>query len=140
MKPGPKPKPIPSSALSNGPPDVPECPAHLSGLAAEMWHQALAWLIAARTWDRTCLPQLERYSLIYGRWREAEARVAEQGIVVPAARTGTAMPNQWLWVARGEADRLLRLESELGFGPAARSRVTKLPDPNDPFQKLFVVG
>jgi hypothetical protein len=50
------------------------------------------------------------------------------------------MPNQLLWIARGEADRLLRLEAELGFGPAARSRVHRFPDPDDPFQKLFIVG
>jgi P27 family predicted phage terminase small subunit len=140
MKPGPKPKPILSSAVSNGPPDVPVCPAHLVGLAAETWHQALSWLIAARTWDSTCLPQLERYAITYARWRWAEAKVAEEGVVTPAARTGTPMPNPLLWIARGEADRLLRLEAELGFGPTARSRVRKLPDPNDPFQKLFLVG
>jgi phage terminase small subunit len=105
-----------------------------------MWHQALSWLIAARTWDSTCLPQLERYAITYARWRWAEAKVAEEGAVTPAARTGTPMPNQLLWIARGEADRLLRLEAELGFGPAARSRVRMLPDQNDPFQKLFVVG
>ena len=101
------------------------CPRHLTGLARATWHQAAAWLTAARTAGLECGPLLERYAVTFARWREAEAQVTELGLMLTAAGTGTPYVNPWVYLARGEATALLKLEAELGFGPSARGRVTK---------------
>ena len=108
MRPGPRARPVPV-AVPETVPKAPTCPPHLTGAAAEMWHQARGWLVEARTWDPATGPLLERCAVTFARWREAEVKVTELGSVVAAPKTGTNVPNLWLYVARGEADRLLKL-------------------------------
>jgi P27 family predicted phage terminase small subunit len=136
VKPGPRPDPLEVRKLkgrrvpANAPGPLPgalTCPPHLDGLARDMWHQAASWLTAAGTGGLECAPLLERYALTFARWREAEAELAEHGMMLKAEGTGTLYPSPWLYVARGEAAALLKLEAELGFGPSARGRVTKAP-------------
>lgn len=152
MKPGPRPDPLetrrakgnlqrrPMPANAPGPfQGALTCPAHLAGLGRVMWHEASAWMTAAGTIDPACGPALERYSVAYGRWRQAEAELAQTGMMLTAKGTGSLYPSPWLFVARAEALALLRLEGELGFGASARSRVTKadLPQAGDSGEKFL---
>jgi phage terminase small subunit len=104
-------------------PRVPPAPPHVAGLAAAEW-QRVARVIAERgDLDQAALGVLEAYSIHYGRWRGAEAHVAEFGAVVPAPRTGVPMHNPQLAVANRSADALLKLAKALRITPDTRPRV-----------------
>ena len=66
------------------------------------------------------LVMVERYCVLYVRWREAEAQLAAGGIVTEAPRSRVRMLSPWLSVARQASSEFLRLERELGLSPHRR--------------------
>jgi P27 family predicted phage terminase small subunit len=148
MRPGPRPDPPEVRKLKGRrvPAKTPKrvagtltCPRHLKGQARATWYEVVAWLTAARTLGLECAPLVERYSLTFARWREAEAQLAAGGMMLKAEGTGTLYPSPWLYVTRGEGAVLLKLEAELGLGPSARGRVTTAPPLEDLSSEWFLL-
>jgi P27 family predicted phage terminase small subunit len=145
MKPGPRPIP-PETQRARGNPGrrrLPasegvaskaelSCPEHLSGVAREVYLETCSRLKELRLLGAENGPLVERYAVSFARWRLAEQHLALEGEVCPAPKTGTPMPNPWLFIARAEADRCLRAEDFLGMTPASRGRVTPAPHTPDP--------
>lgn len=100
--------------------DLISCPPHLTGAARDVWAFVIEAMAEARTLDPANLPAIERYCLAYSRWRTAEAKLASEGIVLKAPRTGVRMVNPWVSVSRNAAAAMAKLEAELGLSPSRR--------------------
>jgi len=98
-----------------------------AALASERWHAIVSDMTRLGTLGPENAGALEILSVHYARWRLAEAHIAKHGPVVPAPRTGTPMQNPYLSIANGAAERVLKLEAELGLPPSMRGRVTRAP-------------
>ena len=76
-----------------------DCPPHLTGLARTQWEELVQHMSRAGTLGVENAAILERFCVLFARWREAEAKVAEMGAVIPAPISGVPMPNPWLSIA-----------------------------------------
>jgi len=97
--------------------------AAAAALAAARWHGAVADMTRLRTLGPENAAALEILAVNYARWRLAEAHVAMHGPIVPAPRTGVPMHSPYLAVANGAAEKVLKIEAELGLPPSMRGRV-----------------
>jgi P27 family predicted phage terminase small subunit len=104
-------------------------PAHLTPEALETWHQTIAAMAEARTLSAANLPAVERYAAATARWREAQTRLAAEGSVTSAPRTGVPMISPWVSIARNAAAECARLEIELALSPARRGRAHEASRP-----------
>ena len=94
-----------------------------AALAAARWRGAVADMTRLRTLGPENAAALEILAVNYARWRLAVAHVAVHGPIVPAPRTGVPMHNPYLAVANGAAEKVLKIEVELGLPPSMRGRV-----------------
>jgi phage terminase small subunit len=82
-------------------------------------------MVNAGTLAAESLVAIERYCLTYVHWREAEAMMAADGVVVRARRTGVPAVSIWFSISRVAAAQMGKLEAELGLVPARRGHVTR---------------
>jgi P27 family predicted phage terminase small subunit len=101
------------------------CPSHLPEAARPVWDATVAAMVDAGTLAAESLVAIERYCLSYVRWREAEAMMAADGVVVRARRTGVPAVSIWFSISRVTAAQMGKLEAELGLVPARRGRATR---------------
>lgn len=132
---GRKPKPIETKRAAGNPgkrklqdgidkvDGLPEAPDHLSELAREEWDRIVAQMTAMGTLGRENRAVLAIYCQNWGLLVTAENMVAVEGAVTKAPKTGVAMHNPWLTVARRASEIVARLAAELGLTPASRQRV-----------------
>ena len=105
------------------PAGMPTCPAHLSPTAKAEWKRL------ARTLNRIgLLSQLDRaalagYCQAYGRWVEAEKRLAETPVLLKTP-SGYVQPSPWLAIANKNLELMHKFMAEIGMTPSSRSRVT----------------
>ncbi|MBN8956894.1 MAG: P27 family phage terminase small subunit [Rhizobiales bacterium] len=95
-------------------------------IAAEKWRKVVAHMTAARTLGPENATAIEILCVQYARWKLSEAHVALHGPIVAAPRTGVPMHNPHVAVANAAADRVLKIEAELGLPPSTRDRVGKV--------------
>jgi P27 family predicted phage terminase small subunit len=100
----------------------PTCPAHLSPTAKAEWKRlagALSEIGLLTQIDRTVLAA---YCQAYGRWVEAERRLAE---TPPLLKTpaGYVQVSPWVTISNKQVELMTRLMAELGLTPSARSRL-----------------
>jgi P27 family predicted phage terminase small subunit len=134
--PGPRPKPTHLKIIAGNPGrrplpqdepepdgDLFEAPEHLSSRQKQIWakciHDAPAGLL-----KKLDTNVLERFVAAKAIWEDANTRVAEMGTIVnnPAAK-GQFMRNPFLNVMSDAAKLMRQASDELGFSPAARTRV-----------------
>lgn len=111
------------------PPDlIPDCPEHLSDIAAAEWDRVAESLHAMGVLSAIDRAALAAYCQAWGRWVEAEARMAETPLLI---RTPSGYPQQspWLSIANKQLEVMARFMAELGMTPASRSRVNLGADP-----------
>ena len=108
------------------------CPADLPDSARSVWQAAINAMAVEGTLAAEVLPGVERYCRIYARWSQAEKKLAGEGIVITAPRTGVTMVNPWHGISRTAAAQLGRLEAELGLTPLRRGRVSQPSAPCSP--------
>jgi P27 family predicted phage terminase small subunit len=91
---------------------------------------------AKREWRRIA-PELERLGLLtlvdraalaayceaWARWRQAELKLKEMGLVVRNSKMTGWMKNPWLLVADKAMEQIRAFASEFGLTPAARTRI-----------------
>jgi P27 family predicted phage terminase small subunit len=123
-------EPIVAQALSHVPPE------HLSDKQKEVWRYILshapAGLLKSLDWA-----VLEIWVVAYTTYRDAQAAVLKAGQVI---RSPYDMPmqNPYLTSMNKQALIMLKAASEMGFSPAARSRIVIGQDSpeDDPWAKL----
>jgi P27 family predicted phage terminase small subunit len=94
-------------------------------LASEFWEKVRFHMERAGTLGPENASALEILAINYARWRLAEAHVLAHGPVVAAPRTGVPMQNPYLSIANAAAEKVMKLEAELGLPPSMRARVSK---------------
>jgi P27 family predicted phage terminase small subunit len=113
---------------------TPYAPRYLSAVAQREWGRAAALLMRARVLTEADLTALALYCDAYGRWIEARAKLADQGLVIEARakldENGLAImdvkgsyQNPWLFVANKAHEQMLKLLAEFGMTPSSRTRI-----------------
>ena len=122
--------------------DLPDCPAHLGQAARDEWHRLAGVLHKAGVITLADRAALAAYCQCYGRWVEAEERLAATPVMLKTP-SGYVQQSPWLSVANKQLELMGRFMAELGLTPAARSRIVALREPeeqHEPITKIeFVV-
>lgn len=105
---------------------MPICPSHLSAPAKTEWKRIAKALHAAGLLTVVDRGALAAYCQCYGRWVEAEQRLAETPALIKAP-SGYVQQSPWLGVVNKQMELMGRYMAELGITPASRSRIA-LPD------------
>jgi P27 family predicted phage terminase small subunit len=113
---------------------LPSCPAHLSPTAKTEWKRL------ARSLNRIgMLTEIDRaamaaYCQAYGRWVEAERRLAETPVLLKTP-AGYVQQSPWLTVSNKQLELMARFMAELGLTPSSRSRLAiQLPTGRKPWE------
>jgi P27 family predicted phage terminase small subunit len=115
---------------------VPDPPEWFGTIAVEAWQQVAPWLIEAKILTATDLHNLEAFCMAYQRWREAQADITKNGIIVMGAKQ--EIKNPACTVANETMRQMATFGSALGLDPAARARLKPggKEKPNNPFTAL----
>lgn len=142
MKPGRAPKPSSLKLVQGNPgrrpigndeplPEIvaPDCPAHLTPDARAEWDRIMPLLIRLKIVSEIDTAALALYCQSYGRWQEAERKIAEMkekggdGLLVKAP-SGYPIQNPYLAIANRAMEDCNKYLQQFGLSPAARTRVT----------------
>ena len=109
---------------------LPTCPAHLSATAKSEWKRLAGVLNEIGLLTRIDRTVLAAYCQAYGRWVEAERKLAE---TPPLLKTpaGYVQVSPWITISNKQVELMTRLMAELGLTPSARSRLA-IQLPNGP--------
>ena len=117
-------------ALNHAEPEPPEglpsCPEHLSEAAREEWARVAGTLHGMGVLSIVDRAGLAAYCQAYGRWVEAERRLAE-GPQLVRTPSGHVQQSPWMGVANKQLEIMGRYMAEFGMTPASRSRVAVDP-------------
>lgn len=105
------------------PSDKPTCPAHLSPTAKAEWKRLAGVLNEIGLLTRIDRTVLAAYCQAYGRWVEAEKKLAE---TPPLLKTpaGYVQTSPWITISNKQVELMTRLMAEIGLTPSARSRLS----------------
>lgn len=101
---------------------MPQCPRHLTTAARAEWHRVARKLHVVGVLTYVDRGILAAYCQAYGRWVEAEERVARDGTLV-VTPNGYEQQSPWLGIANKAQDQMVRAARELGMTPASRSAI-----------------
>ena len=142
MKPGRPPKPTNLKLVQGNPGrrpvergeaspevDLPACPGHLTVEAREEWNRVGPLLVKYRLVTDIDTAALALYCQSYGRWREAEKKIADMreksgdGLLIKAP-SGYPIQNPYLAIANRAMEDCYKYLQQFGLSPSARTRVT----------------
>jgi P27 family predicted phage terminase small subunit len=109
---------------------LPRCPPHLSPVARREWRRLATPLFAAGILTLADRAALAAYCQCYGRWVEAEEKLAETPTLLKTP-SGYVQQSPWLGIANRQLELMGRYMAELGLTPAARARVAVPERPGD---------
>lgn len=133
MKPGPIPKKNNVTELKtsgDGRPKfiAPDCPEHLQGSARSEWARIVVFLERYKMITEIDTAALALYCGAYGRWQDAERRIAEMrangddGLIIESPN-GYPIQNPYLAIANRAMEDCYKYLQQFGLSPAARTRV-----------------
>ena len=100
----------------------PPCPQWLAPAAKREFERVAQELVELGVLAKIDMAVLAAYCQNYSRWAEAEAGIADQGLIVRSPN-GYPINNPFISIAN-EAQRQMRaFASELGLSPSARTRI-----------------
>ncbi|MBI1291334.1 phage terminase small subunit P27 family [bacterium] len=104
------------------PASVPTCPAHLSPTAKTEWKRLARMLNETGLLTQIDRTVLATYCQAYGRWVEAERKLAE---TPPLLKTpaGYVQVSPWITISNKQVELMTRLMAEIGLSPSSRSRL-----------------
>lgn len=109
---------------------TPEPPTHLSADERAAWDRVVGLLSVRRALTPADVFVVERYSVIYARWRSEQTALTEEGTVIEVFKKAgkdhngvyVSVVNPRLRVVQSCERQLLDLDRELGLTPAHRGR------------------
>ena len=107
--------------------DAPDCPPHLNVEAQGEWARLAGPLHDAGILTLADRAALAAYCQCYGRWVEAEERLAATPTMLKTP-SGFVQQSPWLAVSNKQLELMVRYMAELGLTPAARSRIVAIRD------------
>ena len=102
--------------------EIPECPEWLTGIAEEEWNRVAAALHAAGLLTGLDLCALESYCLTYAKWREAEQRLADEGLTI-LTPNGCTQAHPCQSISNQAQKLLLAWVKAFGLSPDSRGRM-----------------
>ena len=102
--------------------EVPECPEWLTGIAREEWNRVAAALHAAGLLTGLDVSALEGYCACYGKWREAEQRLADEGLTI-LTPNGCVQAHPCQSISNQTQKLLLAWVKAFGLSPDSRGRM-----------------
>ena len=102
--------------------EVPECPKWLTGIAREEWNRVAAALHAAGLLTGLDIAALEGYCLCYQKWREAEQRLADEGLTI-LTPNGCVQAHPCQSISNQTQKLLLAWVKAFGLSPDSRGRM-----------------
>lgn len=107
---------------------VPRCPKWLTGLAREEWKRVAPALHAAGLLTGLDVSALEGYCVTYAKWREAEQRLAEEGLTI-LTPNGCLQAHPCQSASNQAQKLLLSWVKAFGLSPDSRGRMDLPPPP-----------
>lgn len=106
--------------------DLPSAPKHLNGEALKEWRRVGKELKLLGLVTRIDRAALAMYCTAWGRYVDAENKIAELGEdgLVGKTPNGFLVQSAWLNVSNKAMEQCKQFLAEFGMSPAARSRVT----------------
>lgn len=139
-RPGPPPKPTALRILQGNPANrplpenepkpktsIPSCPSHLKTEAKKEWRRVTKELKSLGLVTHIDRAALSAYCQAWGRWVEAEKKLAETTDIVKT-KGGNIIQNPYLSVANRALEQLTKIAGEFGMTPASRTRVSATSD------------
>ncbi len=103
--------------------EAPACPDFLSDYAKEEWERIVPELLRNGLLTSLDGATLAAYCAAYGRWREAEERIASSGIVIKMGDKGYIVQSPWLQVANKAIKQIEIFAARFGLSPSDRTRI-----------------
>jgi P27 family predicted phage terminase small subunit len=128
-RPLPRGEPMPASA-----PACPSPPGFLNAYAGEEWARTAPELFRLGLLTKVDTALFAVYCSTYAQWRTATEELAEAAAADPEThgllieRDSRLIANPLIGIARRAAETMLKVATEFGMTPAARSRITTNPD------------
>lgn len=118
---GRKPKPNLLRVIEGGAgrPKAPTCPAHLNPTAKAEWKRLTQHLFVRGIVGESDRATLAAYCQAYGRWVEAERKLAETPMLIKLP-SGYIQQSPWLAMANKQLEILHKYMAELGLSRVAR--------------------
>ena len=107
---------------------VPECPEWLTGIAREEWNRVAPALHAAGLLTGLDVSALEGYCACYWKWREAEQRLADEGLTI-LTPNGSTQIHPCQSISNQAQKLLLSWVKAFGLSPDSRGRMELPPAP-----------
>lgn len=108
--------------------EPPPCPDHLTVEAKAEWSRIVPKLLTLHLLAQVDMVALAMYCQAYGRWAQAERKIAEAqadgkaGVIVMSPN-GYPIMSPWLIVANKAMEQCKSFLVEFGMTPSARSRI-----------------
>ncbi len=119
------------------PASQPTCPAHLSPTAKAEWKRLAQTLNRIGLLTQVDRSTLAAYCQSYGRWVEAEKKLAETPMLLKTP-AGYVQPSPWLGIANKQLELMAKFMAEIGLTPSARSRLAiVITDVRKPWDPVF---
>ena len=107
---------------------IPRAPEWLQGVALKEYNRHAKMLVGLRVMTEADRLALVAFTYEYGKWREAEEALNEEGPVLYSVKTGAAYLNPWQGIASNHFKNMVKLMQEFGLTPASRSRIDAQPE------------
>ena len=101
---------------------LPTCPAHLSATAKAEWKRLAKSLHRIGLLTQVDRAVLAAYCQAYGRWVEAERKLAETPVLLKTP-AGYVQQSPWLTVSNKQLELMAKFMAEIGLTPSSRSRL-----------------
>lgn len=117
---------------------VPPCPRHIKGEARKQWRRTAKVLVATGVLTQGDLPALEMFCTLYARWKDAQGKLDEFGVML-RNKDGWFEPSPYLRVVEDCLKQMRGYMVEFGITPSSRSRVSVIrrKSAGDGFDELF---
>lgn len=102
--------------------NVPPAPSHLSPIARAEWARLADELFNLNLLKKVDVKSFEQYCVLYAKYRDANAKVKEQGMVIKSPN-GYPMVNPYHTIAMQCGRDMMRILTEFGMTPASRTRL-----------------
>ena len=102
--------------------DFPSPPPGLPDKAIEAWNEYGPELYSAGLLTKLDAPMLEQWARAYADWKDALDRCDQFGKVIKTTN-GNVIHSPYWSIANKAQDHLLKIQSEFGMSPTARTRI-----------------
>jgi len=115
---------------------IPDCPAFVKGEARKEWKRIVPELEKLGLLTRIDMAGLAAYCVAFGRWADAERELRKHG-VTQTSPNGYVQTSAHLHIANKAMEQMHKFLVQFGLTPAARSRVSVSPMPDDDEARFF---